>query len=230
MIIVDADIVAFRAAFSAEEEVDPFIACSRADFMLCDMQAVTGSTEKMELWLSGKNNFRYNVFPEYKANRIKAVRPRWEHEVKDYLISTWNANVSDGCEADDMIGVRAIETDGIVASIDKDLDQVPGWHYNFVKKQRYYITAEEATRHFYYQLLVGDTADGVKGVYGIGPKKANKLLDECDSEEGMYWTVREKYGSYEEFAMTAKVLWIWKKHNDIWTDLFDKTERMDPSP
>lgn len=227
MIVVDADIVAFRAAFSAEDEPEAWVACSRAENMLNDMSYMLGE-QPMELWLSGKNNFRYNVFPEYKANRLEAKRPKWEHEVKDYLVKEWNANWSEGCEADDMIGVRALETDGFVASIDKDLDQIPGWHYNFVKKERYFVTSEEATRHFYYQLLVGDTADGVKGVYGVGPKKAKKLLDSCDSEEGMYWAVRDLYGSYEAFEMTAKVLWIWKKRNDIWTDTFDK-ETMDPS-
>lgn len=227
MIVVDADIVAFRAAFSAEDEPEAWVACSRAENMLNDMSYMLGE-QPMELWLSGKNNFRYNVFPEYKANRLEAKRPKWEHEVKDYLVKEWNANWSEGCEADDMIGVRALETDGFVASIDKDLDQIPGWHYNFVKKERYFVTSEEATRHFYYQLLVGDTADGVKGVYGVGPKKAKKLLDSCDSEEAMYWAVRELYGSYEAFEMTAKVLWIWKKRNDIWTDTFDK-ETMDTS-
>jgi len=231
MILVDADIVAFRAAFSAEDEPEPFIACSRADFMLRDI-AEACNQSSMELWLSGKNNFRYDVFPEYKANRLDAKRPKWEHEVKDYMRVHFQANTSDGCEADDMLGVRAVELGdtAIVATIDKDLDMIPGWHYNFVKREHYFVSPEEAIRHFYYQCIVGDTADGIKGVPGLGPKKAKKLLDACDEEalrngtdvnKLYYECVSNLFSCYEEFEMTAKCLWIWRKLGDIWSDPYE---------
>lgn len=243
MILIDADIVAFRAAFSAEDEVEPFIACSRADYMLREI-AEACNQSSMELWLSGKNNFRYDVFPEYKANRLDAKRPKWEHEVKDYMRVHYAANTSDGCEADDMLGVRQMEltpkfgeawikiegentAPSIIATIDKDLDMIPGWHYNFVKREHYFVSPEEAIRHFYYQCIVGDAADGIKGVPGLGPKKAKKLLDTCDEEalrDGTdvsklyYECVSNLFSCYEEFEMTAKCLWIWRKPGDIWKD------------
>lgn len=105
----------------------------------------------------------------------------------------------------------------IIATVDKDLDMIPGWHYNFVKKELYNVTPEQAIYNFYYQCLVGDTADGVKGVPGIGPKKAARILDACESEREMYEAVREAYGMDEAFEMNAKVLWIWRKKGDIWT-------------
>jgi 5'-3' exonuclease len=188
------------------------------------------NTKDVELWLSGKHNFRYDIYPEYKANRINAKRPKWEHDIRNYLIEQWGANVSDGCEADDMLGVRMYQLDSpICCSIDKDLDQLAGDHYNFVKKEKYHVTNEEGLRFFYYQCLVGDTADGVKGVPNIGPIKAKKLLDACDAEaassgasrERLYYdAVVERFSCYEEFLMTAQVLHIWKKPNDIWTDPF----------
>jgi 5'-3' exonuclease len=230
MILVDADIVAFRAAFSAEDETEPFIACSRADFMLKEI-AEACNQSSMELWLSGKNNFRYEVFPEYKANRINAKRPKWEHEVKDFMRVHFQANTSEGCEADDMLGVRATELgDGsIIATIDKDLDMIPGWHYNFVKREHYFVSPEKAIRHFYYQCIVGDAADGIKGVPGLGPKKAKNLLDACEEEalrDGTdvnklyYECVSNLFSCYEEFEMTAKCLWIWRKPGDIWKDMY----------
>lgn len=242
MILVDADIVVFRAAFSAEDEPEPWVACSRADFMLKEMCEAL-ETNSMELWLSGNNNFRYKVFPEYKANRIDAKRPKWEKEVREYLLTTWKANVSDGCEADDMLGVRAVELHdtAIIATIDKDLDMIPGWHYNFVKREKYFVSSEEAIRHFYYQCIVGDAADGIKGVPGLGPKKAKNILDACDEEaartgverELMYYdAVSGLFSCYEEFEMTAKCLWIWRKPGDIWKDKFankEKDNRMDTS-
>ena len=192
--LLDGDIITFRAAFSAEDEPEAWIACGRADAMIEEMvMMLGGSLDDVEVWLSGPTNFRYDVFPEYKANRITAKRPKYEKEVKDYLVRKWDALWSVGCEADDMLGVRQMQINeewmprfdarhdihSIICTIDKDLDQIPGWHYNFVKKEKYNVSPEEATRFFYYQCLVGDTADGIKGVPGIGPVKAKKLLDSC---------------------------------------------------
>jgi 5'-3' exonuclease len=249
-LLIDADIVTFRAAFSAEpasllellevgipkkeakEQIAyekanaAWIANSRANGVLDDIAQTLVSTD-FELWLSGKDNFRYGVYPEYKANRITAKRPRFEHEVKKHLVDQWGAQWSVGCEADDMLGVRQCmehsiydANSTIICTIDKDLDMIPGWHYNFVRKEKYYVTDEEAIKFFYYQCLVGDTADGIKGVTGIGPKKAQKLLDPCSSEAEYYNVVREQFGSYEHFAMTAKCLWIWREMNGIWKDNF----------
>ncbi len=220
ILLVDADIVVFRAAFSAEDEEEAFIACSRADQMLRDMGAELG-TEVYELWLSGKDNFRYAIYPEYKANRITAKRPKWELAVREYLIREWGAQVAVG-EADDALGIRQTELgdNSCIASIDKDMDMIPGWHYNFVKKVNYYVDIPTAWYNFYYQLLVGDTADGVKGVPNIGPVKAKKILGQCSNEREMYQAVLDSYGCYEEFEMNARVLWIFREHNGMWKDLY----------
>ena len=74
----------------------------------------------------------------------------------------------------------------ILVSIDKDLDTVPGWHYNYDKKITYFVTPEEASYNFYYQLLVGDSSDNIKGAVGVGPAKAKKILSECKTELEMY--------------------------------------------
>ncbi len=228
-LLIDADIVCFRGAFSAEDD-EEFVANARSEGIIRDICQTLGS-EDVELWLSGNNNFRYGVYPEYKANRITAKRPRWEKEVKQFLTDVWGAQWSDGCEADDMLGVRQMELLGrqepvVICTIDKDLDMIPGDHYNFVKKEKYFVTDEEAIRFFYYQCLIGDTADGIKGVPGIGPKKAQNILDPCSTEEEYYWAVRNKFSCYEEFAMTAKCLWIWREPGGIWKD--ERQEAVDP--
>lgn len=172
------------------------------------------------MFLSGSGNFRYAVYPEYKANRLDAKRPKWEKDVREFLKLHWEAVVSEGCEADDLMGIAACASlpnyTSVIATIDKDLDQIPGWHWNFVKKEQYFVTPEKGIYNFYYQLLVGDTADGIKGVFGIGPKKAQRILSTCESEREMFEACREAYGNDEELEMNAKVLHIWKKENDIW--------------
>jgi DNA polymerase-1 len=222
-VLIDADTVAFSCAATAEE-AELWVATSRANEMIENIIQATDATE-YELWLTGPNNFRYQVFPEYKANRIGGYRPKWEKETKEFLIDNWNANVSEGCEADDMVGVRQCESENtIIAHIDKDIDMIPGWHYTWpiVRKgtvvreaKKYYVTPEEAHRFFCYQLLIGDPTDGLKGVVGVGPKKANAILDGNKPEDWLE-IIRGMYSCDEELILNAQCLWIWRKLNDIW--------------
>ena len=228
--VIDADNLAIAAAASAEND-DVGIACLRADDMVNKTMEDTKS-DKYELWLTGKGNFRYNVYPEYKANRRGLKRPKWEHQVKAHLEVMWAANRTTGCETDDMIGVRLCEEpDSIACHLDKDIDMIPGKHYGWelrrlgtiIKPAKiYYVNEDQAYTQFYWQLLVGDTTDNIKGVVGIGKKKAADILGPCTSEKEMYEVVKETYDCDEEFHMNAQVLWIWRKRNDNILERFEK--------
>jgi DNA polymerase-1 len=207
--------VAFRVAASAEGEDEPWVACARADSFI-DEIIIAAAADEYEVWLSGSNNFRYGVYPEYKANRKGGYRPKWEVETKDYLKRVHNAQTIEEAEADDALGARQTE-DTVIVTNDKDLKMIKGLHYDPVKKLLWSITPEEATRWFYYQMLVGDPVDNIKGVSGIGPVKANRILDSCASEEEMFQAVMDNYSSEEEYLMNARCLWIWHKENDEYT-------------
>ena len=220
-VLVDADTIAFASAASAEDD-DLWKATSRANEWVERILVACSATE-YELWLSGSDNFRYRYYPEYKATRLGAYRPRWEKDVKDFLVDQWQANWSSGCEADDMVGVRQSDST-IIAHIDKDIDMIPGNHYNWEltrlgkvlrPETKYYISDTESYRRFYYQMLIGDTTDNIKGVVGIGKIKATELLSGIEDPYEMFNTVRQAYGNDEEMEMNAKVLWIWRKDNDI---------------
>ena len=81
----------------------------------------------------------------------------------------------------------------IIVSIDKDLLQLPGRHYNFVKDLFTNVSEEQGLRTFYLQLLTGDRSDNIPGLSGVGPKTAEKLLPEGLHELEMYDIVRAKY-------------------------------------
>lgn len=225
--LIDADNLAFACAASAEEE-DVEVACTRADSFIENILAETGATE-YELWFSGDNNFRYNVYPEYKGNRKASYRPLWEKEVKQYITEKWEANWTDDIEADDMLGIRQLEcTDTILAHLDKDLNQIKGLHYNWelrrlgevVREKRIYtVSNEEADYWFFYQLLVGDTTDNIKGVRGIGPKKAAGILHGCESNRERYEAVLERYSSEEELDLNAQCVYIHRKLGDHWRNI-----------
>lgn len=210
--------VAFRCSASAEGESEAWIATSRVDSFIDEILAATGCSE-YEVWLSGDNNFRYDVYPEYKANRVGGYRPKWEKESKAYLKLVHNAQTIDGAEADDALGYRAYEIgpEAVVVTNDKDLKMIEGNHYDPVKKLLWSITAEEAIYWFYYQCLIGDPTDNIKGVPGIGPKNAERILRGCTTEEEMKQAVLDHYSCEEEFLMNAQCLWIWRKKGDIYS-------------
>ena len=85
------------------------------------------------LIISGTTNFRYDVaktFP-YKGKR-KQVRPYHYSTITKHLEENYQDKlvVSDNCEADDELALRQTHNT-ILASLDKDLLLVNGWHYSW---------------------------------------------------------------------------------------------------
>ena len=216
--LIDADIVAYRVACTLQEDdAEDFVYARTED--LVDQILVNTEATEYRLFLTGKNNFRYTLYPEYKAHRPKE-KPFWLEKCREYLKATFNAEVIDGQEADDALGIAQTE-DTIICSIDKDLLMIPGQHYNFVKDEFITVTPDEGIKHFYMQCLTGDRADNIKGIEKIGPKKAEKILAGCVTEQELFNAVREAYGNDEEFLMNGRVLWIRRKDNEDWKERFD---------
>src|SRR5512139_1957182 len=101
--LIDADIVGYRC--SAASENDPEDIClMRVDKLMRDILSETSSTGYLA-FLSGSNNFRKEIYPEYKANRKDVVRPKHLPLVREFLQYEWSAAVTDGYEADDALGM-----------------------------------------------------------------------------------------------------------------------------
>ncbi len=210
---IDADIVAYRASVVSDNE-SLSVACLRADDTMRRI-LVNTQANTYKAFLTGSNNFRKDLDPQYKANRANIPRPKHLEDVRAFLVTEWGAQVCDGYEADDFLGIYQTD-DTILASIDKDLNQIPGKHYNFVREEFYEVTPLEGTRFFYKQTLIGDTSDNIIGVKGIGPVKASKLIDTLDKEEEMYWTCRKLYKDDTRFHLNCKLLWILREEDKIW--------------
>ena len=182
--LIDADIVLHRVGFTTEED-DFWIARVRCDEMLDNIIRHTGVSE-YQLWLSdsASNNFRYQIYPQYKANRIGKPRPKHHEELKAYLIQEWGARFADGMEADDYLGIYQDEEDKttVICSIDKDLKQIPGLHYNFVKDEWDDISRKRGMRSFYEQLIMGDVSDNIPGARGMGPVAALAALKDLTED------------------------------------------------
>jgi DNA polymerase-1 len=212
--LVDGDIVAFRVA-AASEDTDLEIANLRADKLMGDILFLTDAKD-YKVFLTGRNNFRKEIYPEYKANRKDKPKPRHLQDIREFLIHHWFATVTEGCEADDLLGVNQTE-DTIICSIDKDLLQIPGQHYNWVKDERTTQTEIGGLRSFYNQLLQGDRGDNVPGITGIGPKKAERFLEGITDEQEMFNTCLKLYNNdLDTMVRNGKLLWIWRELGGIW--------------
>lgn len=212
--LIDGDIVVYRGAASAEKE-EQWVALARADQMMQDILADTGS-DSYSVYLTGTDNFRREIAPSYKANRPEERPAHWQ-AVREFLVTHHKAEVCNGHEADDQLGIQQDKKCGttVICSIDKDLLQIPGRHYNFVKKTFQEVGTDEGLKHLYLQSLIGDRSDNIIGVAGIGPVKAAQALDGLLPEE-WYDKCRELYNDDERFHLNMKLLYIWQKPDDIW--------------
>jgi len=218
--LVDADVVAYRIAFGCNDEPEKVAIAKAAEF-LEDLVFTFANADDCEGYLTGKDNYRHEIAKTapYKANRV-AEKPKHLGIIREYMISAWAFSVQEKQEADDAISIRAYalgEEDYIICSIDKDLDNVRGWHYNFGKNERYFVKEEDAIKNFYRQVLTGDRVDNVPGLPGIGPKKAEKILQDCCTEEELYKAVLEAYkGDVVLLTEQAQLLWLRRKEGELW--------------
>ena len=216
--LIDGDILCYRIGFATNEESEDVAIRTMAKF-LEDMLMFDLDCGSWKTYLTGKSNFRneYAVTAPYKGNR-KGDKPTHHQLLRDYLETSWDGQVTDNIEADDAIAIECttLGDESVIVSLDKDFDQVQGWHYNFVKKDKYYVTAEEGLLNFYCQFLVGDRIDNIIGVQGIGPVKARKLLEGKTAQE-MFDICVEKLGSRERAIENGILLYLQRKQGELWS-------------
>lgn len=207
-------------------EAEPLVnALHSADTMI-DSILKGSQAVKYTGFISGENNFREKIatIRPYKGNRDPEAKPVWYKEIKEFLIDHRRAVVVDGMEADDAIGITQCSYDSVISedfptiicTIDKDLDQIPGWHYNWRKKERYWVDLDSAIRSFYLQLIAGDPVDNIQGVPGVGVIGADKALEGLSSEKEYYEVARRLYNNDEALLENAHLLYIRKHNDDVW--------------
>jgi len=133
--------------------------------------------------LSPRKTFRYDLLPSYKGNRKPPKYPlQLLKPLRRHLTNALKSHTPTYVEADDYCVWKMYEepNEWVLCHIDKDLNQAVGAHYNYRNLNTYKVKQDEADYVFYMQILTGDTSDGYKGCPGIGPKKAEKILQTLD--------------------------------------------------
>ena len=215
--LIDADVIVYRVAFASEEEEEE-ICFARAKDLIFEIVYTELNCDDYKAYITGRGNFREVVATTapYKGNRKDFQRPKHYDALRAYL-QRLGAELVEGQEADDAIAIKAQEGPYWIVSIDKDFDQVPGWHYNFVKKEKYYVTEEEGLRNFYTQILTGDRVDNIIGIKGVGPVKAEKILKDCTTEREYYDACVKAYdGDIARVTENGVLLWLRRYPNQLW--------------
>jgi len=223
MAIIDGDVLVYMSIWKSESLEE-----SKEKFLEYFSEILNNLfTKDYVMAIGGPDNFRVDLFPDYKGNRKKAkdTRPEWFGDLKSWAISLDGSVESDNCEADDMVRTWAIECkesniDYVVCSIDKDLHCIPGTHYNPRTKVIYQIEEEYADRFYWQQVLTGDSVDNIPGLWKVGPVKAKKILANAKTHSEMRSEVcRAYYDAYEEkgyeyLIANGRLIHIWRFIND----------------
>ena len=236
---IDGDIVCYSVGFAAEE--DPVSFALHSAKVMCQDILFDCNEDGAEgiIYLTGSTNYREQEACEqypYKGNRAQQTKPRHLNAIREYLVEHHGAIVSDNEEADDLLGIAAVQQGHGIATIDKDLLGVPGHHWNWKRKEYVLVSEAEADRFFYKQMLSGDATDNIPGIFKrVGMKATKKItapLEEMTDPAEMYAHVRQAYlTGYEKVGIAldeaeevvdrwllqqARCLWIRRDAGQLW--------------
>lgn len=195
-------------------------------------EAVGTTAKEAQLLLTGTGNFRdiVAVTKPYKGNRTDVEKPVHFNLVRSYYHSLKNCEVVNGIEADDAMGI--LQTDskntGIICTIDKDLNQLPGKHYNWDDGSKYRVSEEDAHLYFMAQAMAGDSTDNIPGIPGTGMAGALKNLRKVVERDTRFHLLTTAYADAKEadkFATNwqeyldeqGRLVWIMRKPDEVWT-------------
>lgn len=187
------------------------------------------SNDDLIMYLSGDTNYRDGVatIKPYKGNRKDTHKPVHGPAIREYMKERYDVVVSEDEEADDIVGYSHYAMylrdahSSVICTVDKDIDMIPGMHYNFIKGESYYVDDDQADRYFYMQLLTGDATDNIPGLPKVGPKTAAKMLKGVEGVTDMYKVARTAYmGAYDDglgaLIENARLLWIRREADQWW--------------
>ena len=165
--------------------------------------------------------FRNDLYPEYKGHRPPVpedLAPQFA--VIREMVRAFNivALQKEGFEADDIIATLAEEAQGtdidtVIVSSDKDMMQLVNERVNMLDtmKNVRYRPAEVQDKMGVRPdqvvdllALMGDTADNIPGVPGIGQKTAAQLLETFGDLDGIYAGIETLKGKKRERLETSK--------------------------
>ena len=143
---------------------------------------------KLECCSGMLDNFRYEVMNSvedeavkgYKHNRRGMEVPEGLNDLYEYVYGLEQTICISAIEADDYVVRKGLEGH-MVSALDKDVIYSVPLAYNYNKFEYIENTKEESRRWFWTQVITGDGGDGIRGIYRVGAKGADKMLEGMES-------------------------------------------------
>ena len=222
--------------------------------MMMRLLASLDFTHIVAIFDSGSKTFRNEIYSEYKMHRpecpedLKPQFPIIRQVAESLNLATLEKK---NYEADDLIATIAKQVDPdeyevLIISPDKDLMQLVSDHikiYDAGKdkmidraavKEKFGVKPEQVVDIL---ALMGDAADNIPGVKGVGPKTASELISEFGSLENLYQNLdkikqkkrKEYLETDHEKAKLSKILARLEENVDFDSDLSNfKVRPIDP--
>lgn len=164
----------------------------------------------------GSSTYRKNIYPEYKANRAEKCANQTEKETEEFRLffEEFERTMQIAESEFPLLRFKGVEADDIAAylckytpknydiyniwlmSSDKDWDLLVNENISRFS----YVTRKETTwenwnthydctpeQYISIKCLTGDTGDNIKGIDGIGPKRAADLIKQYDNALDIYY-------------------------------------------
>jgi 5'-3' exonuclease len=198
VLLIDSDSILYTCTYFPEDSIMHFPTeeeqIEEAKFRVRNkLQEIQNNVEEYYnivstiLFVGGKNNFRYKLYPLYKANRDNQIKNPLVPIIKQYIVEQMGAIESHGAEADDYLieCLQEVKNNAVVSSIDKDIiyqsPNVPIYNYRSyddILGEFKYVTIKESRLVFASSILCGDSTDNILGAKGIGKAYCFKNLHE----------------------------------------------------
>lgn len=225
LFLVDVSSLFFRAFYAVRPLTSPSGIPTNAIYGFLSMLMKLLKDEKPEYLVFCYDrkdpSFRKDIYTEYKANRTEMpedLAPQIPYIKKLADVMGIPSLELPGYEADDLIGTltcigRKNKMEVFIVSGDKDFAQLLDEHvylYDTMKGQK--IDTKGAiekwgvkpSQFIDYLALVGDTSDNIPGVAGVGPKGAQKLLEEYKDLEGIFANLDKMKGAIKDKLSAGK--------------------------
>jgi DNA polymerase-1 len=235
--LIDADVLVYRAACVATEEIQwdedtvskntNFSRAAQAAHAMVKAWTGAAGCSRARLLFSDRSrpraSFRYDLHPHYKANRKASDKPECLAEVEAWAMDRFDGHAYSGLEGDDALGIEATEDPGryVIVSTDKDMLTVPGDTFIIPHGKgktpkdgtAYHLTPFRADYNWFYQTLIGDSADNYKGAPGVGKVAAARILDGVQPDE-MWETVLTAFQAQEEKPTWQRKFVTWSAYDE----------------
>lgn len=204
--VIDGDSIAYMSGYcKSHGEAE-----SSVTRLISNIMVATGA-DKYELyieeWRKDKKLFRRDFTSSYKVRKKSPNAIPFLNHARAFMISKWNSKVVMHYEAEDVALRRAREireegNEPIVCFIDKDLLQYEGRFYNYQKQEHITLTKDEATLRLWRQVCTGDQVDTVPGIPGVGPKGAEKAIQNPETAmQDAAKLYKDKSREYDDFIL-----------------------------